>query len=439
MPAVIDKNSTLGRINDILKQIQGEKQAAAKKATEMGLSGSAADDPGSVGGTSSHPTADADSGAGKAPLGERGKENEEDVKEVFPAAVDATTPGEGGSQEDHTQDIGMRLSATGEDPSVEDNSDHAQPDPGTTHSSPAEADKTAADYQKMAFDPLVKLAFDKMNGVLKEIGDGADVEKKASPAKPAKPGAPATQAPPTSAQTRKAAEAGYQTAGTGLDKKAAAQAMIERALLEAEADADRVGRFLVQHQAARAKQAAFLKKQAEGEPMPMPPPPPGGGGMPPPGMDGGQLPPEAYAGGGGAPPPDAGGAPPPGEAPPGGGEDHQAALEELGNALQEANIDPQEIIELVKSMGQGGGANGAPPPAGGERPPASPAEKEARTKMAASLKSFPKEASHLAGLCKQVVDLRDKGKLRLKAARSPEGRSQRDEIKHWVRNICGVR
>jgi hypothetical protein len=90
MPAAIAEDSVLGRINALLAEVGGEKRAAAKKrATEMGLSGSGADDPGGRSGPSTHPTARADSDTGEAPLGARGKENEEDVKEDRPAAVDA--------------------------------------------------------------------------------------------------------------------------------------------------------------------------------------------------------------------------------------------------------------------------------------------------------------------------------------------------------------
>jgi hypothetical protein len=451
MPAAIAEDSVLGRINALLAEVGGEKRAAAKKrATEMGLSGSGADDPGGRSGPSTHPTARADSDTGEAPLGARGKENEEDVKEDRPAAVDAQGAGEGGGQDDHQTHIGTNPKATGEDPSVEDDYDHSQSDPGTEHPADASKEKTAADrYASLPVGRHVKVAFEKIHDVLAEIGGGKNVEKKAGAEKADDKGRPALKA------AAAAGRAAGEQALAGRDKRAAAAAVLEEAILEAHRDADNVAAFLRDHRQALRKQAARTKR-AEGGPG-MPPPPPGmEGGMPPgAGPQEGAIPPEAYGGEGGGAPPGGGVGGMGGEEGGGGGGDRQAALEELANALMEAGIHPEEIVEAARQAAppEGGGApppeaGGAPPPEGGgddkqaaaRRREARPDERRARlTKMAASMRRRPDDAADLARLSGDVIDARERGELKIKAARTSEQRRERDEVMHWARAICGGR
>ena len=132
----------ISRITSLLDELNGEKQAAAKRADEtvMEHTGSGSkDDPGSRGGPSSHPSAKVDSNTQSYPTGSRFAENHADMK--VPEAVgnvDRVSPNSGGSQDDKQLNIGTHQSLTGEDPKVEDNYKGTKDDPGTSSKMNAE-------------------------------------------------------------------------------------------------------------------------------------------------------------------------------------------------------------------------------------------------------------------------------------------------------------
>lgn len=343
------QTSVIGRISSLIEEINGVKTAAdksaksngkpnTKSATELGLSGSAKQDPGGYQGGSDHPSARAASNVQKTPLGSRAKENETDVKHDHPGAgVDNTSEGSGGTQDDKQLNIGTNQSATGEDPSVEDDYKGTKEDKkegdrgGTQH--PANAEDVGGKYASHSFADLTKVAYTKMNELLADVANG--------------------QAPVNVAKQAYSQAAGIaQPAPSDQEKQAAAQAIIEQTIVDARLNADLVGEFLTKYS---EKYAGLLKGGATDGPM--------GGAME--GEDdGGGGPPmgPAAAAGAGAPPPDAGG----GDPGAGGG----GGLDELINALLQMGMTPEDIEAALQAhMGGGGGdMPGGGMPGGGVPP-----------------------------------------------------------------------
>ncbi len=439
--------STLSRIGSLLAEIDGEKTASD---TELGHSGSASQDPGGYAGQSTHPSAKVDNGTQAAPLGFRFRENHDDMNDKRSLGnVDRTSPTDG-NQDKRQFNIGTHQSATGEDPKTEDAYKTTKEDPGSSHPTGREGEKYAADraaahYEKLPALQLTKMAYDRMNEVLADMANGLHMGRIAAPAKTA-----------AANETALAAQAGAELAGVvangnidTLEKEAALQTIAEAFIKQALEDADEVGRYLVSYSTERAR-----LKQAEGEP-PMPPPGMDGGGgpggppMPPPGMGGMGGPPGGDAGGG---PP----MPPPGMdggggmgGPPGGGggpEDHEQALNELFNALTELGITPQELMQHLEGAGgaDGGGAGG-PPGGGGGLPPMDGAgsgggEGNEPPEKAGSVRLSRQERNDLIKLARDVKTLARSGRAQLKTANpnTPLRRS-RDEIKSYLREVCGTR
>ena len=340
------QTSVIGRISSLIEEINGVKTAAdksakpngkptTKQATELGLSGSAKQDPGGYQGGSDHPSARAASNVQKTPLGSRAKENETDVKEDHPGAgVDNTSEGGGGTQDDKQLNIGTNQSSTGEDPSVEDDYKGTKEDKkegdrgGTSH--PANAEDVGEKYSSHSFADLTKVAYTKMNELLADVANGQ---------------APASVSKQAGVQSRPAAGAG-QPAISAQEKQAAAQAIIEQTILDARLNADLVGEFLTKYS---EKYAGLLKGGATDGPL--------GGAMEGEGGGGPPMDPAATAGG---PPPDAGGPPPGGEGGGGGG------LDEMINALLQMGMTPEDIEAALQAHMGGGGEGGMP--AGGAPP-----------------------------------------------------------------------
>jgi hypothetical protein len=439
-------NMILGRIASLLAEHDGElKTAANKSATEMGLSGSAASDPGSKGGKTTHPVGKLDGNSGPAVLGSRGKENEKDLEEAYTAGVDNTEPGAGGSQDDKQYNIGTVQSATGEDPSTERAFKGNKEDPGTEH--PADASEMGEKYSSLQFPALVKLAFSKINDSLAVLaGSGELVTSKS--AQKVQAGRPVDEA-------KLAAAAGYELAdalagGMGQDKTASARALVEEVIREAQRDADNVGQLLAEYSRLRSKSAgegmppgmeggaggidpAMLAGAVSSEGSGAGPEagPPGGlppgmgeaGGMPP--GAGGPAEPDGDEGGGpegmggmGGP---EGGA---GAGGPGGGGDHEAAVNELFNALVELGISPEQLAAVAQ------GAHG------GEKAAAS---LDSRTRaMAQQLTKYAGEIQNIHNMAVWTAQLRDAGRAKIKEA-AGRLRQERDEIKNYLRESCGIR
>jgi hypothetical protein len=428
--------SVLGRISSLIEEINGEKTASAKPktASEMGTSGQGSKDPGGYGrfggGPTTHPSGKADAGTQSAPMGARAKENEEDVKRDIPASVDSTSPNSGGDQDSKQYNIGTNQSATGEDPSVEDKYKGDKEDPGT--SSPANADDVGEKYGSMRFEPLCKMAYDRMEGVLADIARGVNYSNQ-----------PTKQA----GDAGLAAQAGYElaaAAGAGtsdMEKMAFVQAMVEQNIIDGRTDADLVGEFLYKY----AAETERLSKQAN----------PMEGAME--GPEAGGIPPEAAMAAGAGGPPEMGGVeggdmgggamggmggPDMGGGGGGGGGGQEDAVNELANALMELGISPEQLISAIQGGGGGGGGGGAP---GGEPSPegmhGEPDADDAAPKAASARRRIPREdAVALSKMAQAVHHYQRSGRMRIKEAKRGTKQAQdREEVKSYIREVCGLR
>lgn len=406
--SAIARDSVLGRINALLAEVDGEKQAS-----EMDTSGGGAKDPGGYVAPSSHPSAKKDDRSGPAAMGNRAKENEKDVKEVYPAAVDNTSPGSGGTQDDKAYNIGTHVSATGEDPKTEDNYKGDKEDPGTSH--PANAEEIGEKYSSMRTDILMKEAFDHLNNLLASIANGEEIK---------------IDVEPQAKNASEAARRGYElsnellkTPSQSFDKTAAARMVIERTINEALSDADNVGQYLMARQAMYAEQVKAANQM----------PPEAAGGMPP--MDPGSAAPQE-----GGMPPEAM-MPPEGEGhgEPDGDEasphNQEAAIAELAAALQELGISPEELMAATAHAG------GAPEGVPEEALPKTASHSAGKVKhMAESLTKYAQDAKALFHLSADVMTLMDSKGVKIKSAKQGTRlRAERDEIKDYITEVCGLR
>lgn len=332
-------------------------------------------EPGSQGGTTTHPSKSVDDQTQTATEGARAAENTRDVKkDQGPPSVDSTAEAtakkadNGGTAAADQVQIGTKKGPTGTDvPSAKP----GKADPGSTH--PARTDNNALNGGKYAasdieHDPLEKLAAE-LTACGDHICAALTVELTEMTKAAGDPSTGASPVPATSPQSaidpKLAQAAGWELAGliSGNFDKAAADALVQNFLVDtiktATTDATNVADHLDGYFAAQRQQ----QKAADGPPPP--PVDPGAGGPPP------MMPPP---GAGGPPDPGAGG-PPAGGPPRGadGGGDEEAQLMAV---LQELNIKPEELIAALTSgsggpPGAGGppGMGGPPPGAGGPMPP----------------------------------------------------------------------
>jgi hypothetical protein len=326
------------------------------------------------GGPTEHPSKEVDNGTVSFSEGPRSKENEAGVKSIAEAVSvessgDATPPSGAGKLNSQLQAMqvgGVRASATGDDPSVEDDYKDKPDDPGT--SAPASVDDTRK-YGHLLEQPTVQLAnfvFGRANDALALVAKAAALEKSTKTAASAAPAAPQPDET-TLEDQRKYAEAGYNLAAQSGLAPAADYSdvdLIEASIKEAHWMADLTAQAVF-------KVAAGLDPNSDGEDEGPPPDDGSGGGGPPmgdPSMGGGGPPPM----GGGGPPPDAGG-PPMGDpamggGPPdaGGAPDKGQLVHEIASAMVEMGVSPEEIIAAMQSAAGGAGGPGGPPDAGGD-------------------------------------------------------------------------
>ena len=390
--------NTLAQITQMLTEIGNVKAASSLIGTDAVQ---AEQDPGGRLGQTTHPSKSVDNGTSPARLGARAAENETDVKQDQPVGVDRTSPGGGGSQDSRQLNIGMRQSATGEDPTTEDRYKGRPTDPGTT--APADTE-IGEKYASMSFDALTKLAYAKFNSVLAALT--ATTDKTAAPVQ-------------LSSEVEAAQRAGYELANLVLSQpaaetvKAATHDVVAQTLRDAIASADAVGRYVRDYYAAKQAMMAGAEEM---------PPTPGDGseGLPTgPGEEmGGALPMPAGGGGmpeGGMPEGDMGGSE--------GGGGHEEAVEALVNSLIEAGISPDELAQAIASEGDGEGGMGGG--MGGGMP----------TKEAQAL--TPQERRHFQGLVKIASRLWTP-RFRFKAAQpGTPARKARDEMVQYLKDVCG--
>lgn len=301
------KGSLFSALTALATEIQTEKTAATKPRTKQADNPVPAD-PGGYQGASSHPTANVDNRGQSASEGARSSENESDVKADVPNNVNSAPDAKDGQSDDVNINIGTTQSATGEDPSTEDDYKGGKDDPGSSH--PARTDNDALDGHKyaslkmgQAYDLHTNLA----NGILADLamGQGSQLTKEAlakaanakssgtlnpSAAGANAPAQPKTQmagqppagektagASPLAAAIEKAAaavkggkagdtpaagnpdlQAGYDLAAVlGVEKRAAQQhvaGLIETTINDAHIDADLFGAYY----------SAFQKRASEG-------------------------------------------------------------------------------------------------------------------------------------------------------------------------------
>lgn len=237
------KQATVESIEKLLRQLAAtEKNASAK--SEAG---------GYVGETS-HPIKNVDDRLIPVPEGERSKENSKDVKEDQGAPSAENKPSDK-SQDSLQPNIGVRQSATGEDPSIETNSAKAgKDDPGSSH--PARTDNAQLDGHKYAAHVLnltkkaEKLGMD----ILAEIS--RDVS---TPKTEASTDAAEKVAGEAAAAGTEAAEAAVADADAYAEKIASeVLSSIEQTILAAEAMAVKTAQFFRDYEAG-------LKVAEEGE------------------------------------------------------------------------------------------------------------------------------------------------------------------------------
>ena len=375
--------SLFDHVAALVEEIGAEKQAAARKHAEDGIS-----DPGGAEGPTSHPSKKTDDDLQPSTEGEQSADNERRIKESIPDAVDKKpdeTPGGAPKATEVQQGQGVDIAKpTGEDPGNEQDykgkpeGDKREGDQGGT-SHPAKGDygeKYSADkIAELDNTALLKTSADLGNDLTSDVANGFFSP---APVDPPKPKSTTKQAADTGKQTAEAAG----DVGEQLEK--IASGVVQEVVKAAYHQADLVTEHL-------ARELATLQKQAEGEEDD---PTSGagegedhgsegeGGGEAMPAEAGGEAAPEgaeellaAMAGGGepgggelgGAPPEGLGGGggleglgggpegglggglgEPPAEL---GGMDDQAALQQLAMALIEAGIDPAQLAALGSPEG----------------------------------------------------------------------------------------
>jgi hypothetical protein len=434
-----------------------EKQAGSRQKKSEGPTPS---DPGGYMGPTSHPTKNIDNNVQTASEGARSSENSADVKADNPgASVDATPEAKPGSDEQDKQQfhIGTNPSATGEDPTVEDDYKGGKDDPGSDH--PARTDNDGLDghkYASVSFKVAHANSVTLANMLLADLANGKG-DRLTPPAKQAnqQPSQPkqASNQPPAAPATNDAAsqiQAGYELAAyLGIDKQAAyegVQDCIRTTIQDALLDATLFGSYYSEF----AKRAMDDAESGEDHSAPGDessgagnagggggdkggPPSDGGGG-------GGGDPLAALTGGGGGGGDPLGGMgggdPLAGGGDMGGAVSQEEAMANLAAALEEAGIPIEMLLGaggpggpegLMPPAGGGGGdplggMGGGDPMAGGGPPPGAGME------VAASLS----KAAQLREIGEMVLRYKRAGKYQIKEARTPRERRIRDEMKSHV-------
>lgn len=222
-------------------------------------------EPGNYDDGSAHPTAKIDSGTYESSEGERAREHDEDArKENQVADLPGVDTSPGPTLDEAATTVRTNPSFVGEDPSVEDNYDTKQEDPGTSH--PAEFGSTTSEkVSSLADDELLEKMSELSNAILADIAMSAPRQSHSKSASRQEIAAAAAQAAAMAngqssnqdeAQVKAALLAGYQAANQIIDlaeKQASeeksgqldeAQQLIYDALLEADEMAEKTAAAL---------------------------------------------------------------------------------------------------------------------------------------------------------------------------------------------------
>jgi hypothetical protein len=441
MPGFVDE------LRNFLSEVQSnqEKAASAKKKAEANT------EAGSIGGATSHPVKSVDDQTQDATEGARSSENSSDVKKQIPGGGADGAPTSPPDQAGQQFSTGVTSTATGEDPSNEDNYKGDKEDPGTSH--PAKADD-GEKYSSLSYSKLKTLTEKKANALVANLTaqlKQAQDNKGKPEAQPAKTAASAVVEPKTAAAVGydQAVKAGEPANQEPTDfYKLAAEDVIRNALKSAVA----TGQYLTSFKSAIAKKAEeeasesedsksekseSPKEEASESSSEAPPKSSGGGGD-----VGGETPPAAAGG-----PPGMGGAPPAGAGDP--------SVDELLAALAELGITPDQLLAAIEGGAVGGGAPpggdpaaaGAPP--GGDPMAAMGGAPPGGDPMAAmggmppggdpmgGMGGEPKIAGkvNLKFMAKSAKDKAKAGKFKMSEAKTAQQRKLRDEIKSCIREI----
>lgn len=439
------------RIDSWLQEIDNTKTAAAKPAPAKKIAGTKKASPAGMGETS-HPSEGVDNNTQDEETGARYDENSADVKKDVPGqSVDATDPKSGGDQDSKQFNIGTTQSATGEQPSVEDDYKSDKDDPGTEH--PMNADDVGEKYSAMSLKNLLKVAENKANNILADLAvdvakdNTQTVQQKAAAVKAAAP-APAQKSPVS-------ATAGYDAATLSANMEKVAADFIAQTIRDADLDADLVGAYCHSYYNGRMKRAADESVEGESHEDPAAGgegPPPEGAGEGGEGGEGGGADVLGALGAAGADAPpmggDGGGDPGAGGAGgPGGGMSQEQALQELAMALQELGISPEELAQLAQQSGGAGGGMGGAMGGGMGGPPGGAMGGGMGGGMAAGPPmggaggepTGPPPGAEGAKLASAVKRFKLAGKFKVEEAKTAAQRQARDQIKDYIREITGTK
>lgn len=339
-----DTFTDLRALHDLVKEIRTEK-----RATE-GV------------GKTTFPQESVDDKTHDVSTGSHAAENTAYVKETTPGtAVDEASEAKPGSdrQDELQPNIGTQQSATGEDPSAEDDYKATKDDPGTSH--PAKADD-GQKYAGWTVERLLEEQTKQANLLLATIAK--DGEKSAAPA-----GTRTSSAP----SAKEAAAAGYAAAAAAGARPTAQQSILDT-VKEASHMAELTALWLLkraeEEEGGERREEEGEKKReeshgepdgdeggegGEGAPPSGPPAPAPGGGEE---LLGQMLGGGAGAGAGAPPPP----APMPGPGGPGGpGGDpgmpptHDDQMQGLSGAMDDMQLTPELIQQLIALLQAQGG------------------------------------------------------------------------------------
>lgn len=244
------------QLNDFMKEVAAEKTAAHSNTEAGGYVGK-----------SSHPSANVDDSTSDASEGARSAENSADVKGEIPGkSPDDISEGDAGpAQDDRQLNMGTQQSATGEDPSVENDFKGDKDDPGTTHPADTKDGEKFGSLERACtganFWQAKTAALNLGNDILADFANGygfgeVHIQKKAqAPLVEASqyyqqvaPSAYKQAAVAPAPVTQQAADAGYQLASVlGMEKLSEEErsaATIEQTIKDASYDADLVGSYL---------------------------------------------------------------------------------------------------------------------------------------------------------------------------------------------------
>lgn len=497
------KGGLFDSIAALAGEITGEKQAAAKPvaktAGKPGVKTAAPlpSDPGGYQGASTHPSADADNHGEPEQTGARAAENESDVKEDQPVGVDSAPDNTPGDQDSVQLNIGTTQSATGEDPSVEDDFKGNKEDPGTTSPATVEdGEKYGSLTVKQAYAKAVPLA----NEILADLanGFGSRLQKTAQPAQRPAPVAQPKPVPKTAAAAKPAAQApaaqpavdpkllksatagaapqylpGYELAAALSMSKEAAEASVKKVIIdtvkEAQDDADRFGTFYKSFENRVKTSSDPASGAAEGEDHSGKDDSSSGAGDSPSG--GGpdhSKPHDKDGGGGGADDGGANGASlgdivsgGDNNGPMGGDPSQDQALQQLAAALDELGIPLDALAAAAPSGGGGGGMGGGMPPMGGDpsggmggappmggdptggmgggMPPAPPMGAGPGGPPGMEVAAAARNYTERVKLAHAVQNLKRSGRYQFKAAATPQERELRNIMRGYVAELLGGR